>query len=412
MARSVHRFRVGYCVFTPNSVRLGFLRESRPANTPLGNTSTKVYLAAHHLRDRGRLLRWLGKRMALDASYVPLRGVFLCDRCGSLTIKQRKVSHVAALEGITRALSGLNTTVVTTELLRQCNQAVGGVAQLCESQANIVAVIAKHGASRQRLMEEYKALLAAGGNRTVGPYQLAALALSNPATVDYLLNSASLSGGQKLAEIEGFLLGGRLIYVSGPIEMYDKAELGEEVEPTPQAPPSKQTISLGADKTAKHSRRFLHRLIIGLRWAYNYKQLPGFAGDGHFADLLEVAADTARLARETFGEDHARTLQFLALAQKEHGYYTQALSTLEKSYDICSKKWERLGNYKSFLTERTQMLLDQAEALRQISEVQLLMGDVFGAQQNAEQAFSLSDKARTTVTLDPDVHNALEQCTI
>jgi CHAT domain-containing protein/tetratricopeptide (TPR) repeat protein len=286
--------------------------------------------------------------------------------------------------------------------------AFSGLLDYCESQQPIALVIAKHNVTREDLRRQFWTLLTEGGGRTFGGHHVAVLAFANASTLNYLLSSPAEPPDRKLSEIEGYLQGGRLVYVSSFEALPDEADRRAAAPfidegPRPEAddePPA----STAPPEAPTRKRALLVRAFLLFRWASLRRQLPALAGDGRFAELLDVATRAASTARDCFGEDDVRTALFLSLAQKEHGDYAEALATVRRAQRISEREWELLGNVRGAATQHGHMLLEQADCLRQSASIRLAMGDHEGALQDVERALERFAAQRTRFNADSEAY--------
>ncbi len=249
----------------------------------------------------------------------------------------------------------------------------------------------------------------------IGGYQLAALAFSNASTIDYLLSIPRITPNEKLKNIERFLLGGHLVYVSDQVETSSEEDRVAETEfsDASTAQPTVKAVSSTSIKETTRSKVSIWRKLIDLfRWAFRHKQLATLASQGSFAELLTLATEAATLERECFGEEDVRTLQFLALAKKEYGDYAEALSALRSANQKSQREWEVIGKTRYAALDHGRMILEQVEGLRQASEIQLLMGDDDGAMQDIEHALKLLVEQRIYIVVDPEMNMLRETCNI
>ncbi len=394
---------------------LGFSKESRPATTSVGQLQRRfiwpfIIFALAGAYYGGWAWGWLWTPLiySLPAIVFVIVGVRL-----KKNEKRRDFykALVAIHENFETVPDISNTKAVTAE----GRKAINGLLDFCESQQTLALVIAKHKATRSELSEQYLTLVTNGGNRAFEGCQLAALAFANASTLDYLLSSPTTTPNDKLTNIERFLMGGHLVYVTGQVETsYEEDRVTEAKfsEASTAQPMDNVVSSTGICESTKSKVSILRKLIDIFRWAYRRKQMANMASAGRFEELLKVATEAVALARESFGEDDVRTLQFLALAKKEHGDYSEALSALRSANQISQREWELLGKTQFAALEHGRIIIERAEGLRQASEIQLLMGDDKGAMQDLEHALELLGEQRRYIVVDPEVNMFRETCNI
>lgn len=389
---------------------LGIARQSRPENTAVGQLQRKfvwpyIIAALAGAYYGGWARGWL--YMPLASLLPAIVFVVVAIR---LTKSERRHGRIQALDAVATAIADLPDLSDAEAVRRQVNDAFSGLLDFCESQPAIAVVIAKHNATRRELTEQYVTLVTNGGGRAVGGYQLAALAFSNASTLNYLLSSPTTPPDRKLTDIERFLLGGTLVYISKVEGSSDEADrLAEARLSEASTAPARSTADRGS---TQRKGSMLRRWFLLFRWAYLRRQLASLAGDGRFAELLDAATEAAAFVRDSLGEDDARTLLFLAAAQKEHGDYAKALATVRHAQEISDHEWEVFGKTRLGLMEQGRILLEQADGLRLAAEIQLVMGDDDGAQQDVERALDLLEKQQIRITTDPEAHSLRERSII
>ena len=394
---------------------LGIGKESRPENTAVGALQRKFVLPFILSALAGAIYGgWSRGWLWTPLAYLPVAVAFIVLNARHERSKGRQ-RFDAVLGTLTTVFAQEPDAIEIDGLTGERMQAFGALLDYCESQRATALVIAKHEATRADLTEVYRSLVMGGGNRVATGYQLAALALANPTTLEYLLSNSELEPERKLSDIAAYFDGRPLAWVvekrGAPDEIESAAETAFVSTAVAKPVGEEQGQESGGDRPNRWGSAG-RRVFAGLRWAYRRRQLAAMAGDGRYAELLEVASEAAELARIAYGEDDAPTLHFLALAQKEHGSYAEALRTLQTALDVTEREWNLFANTRLGATERGTLLLQRAEGLRQSAEIHLLMGDDEAAQESVEQALEQLGDLRSRVQMDPEGYAQRETNTI
>jgi tetratricopeptide (TPR) repeat protein len=248
----------------------------------------------------------------------------------------------------------------------------------CESDELLLSTIARHGASREELIDLYNDLLAAAERAEFKGRNIAEYALTNERCLHFLLSSRNSSIDYLAKTIMDGLTSGHFGYV---VMVGETTESNDDRISNDHLDEEKSGTALAPTKLP-----ILYRIVVYIRYIYHSMRAERLLEVARYSEAAEHAELAVRTIFDYCHEDDPEMLNCLARANLGRAEYSKARQALERARKVVSNEMERFLSDDQKLKIRGDLLFTSAESHCLLAEVLLAINDLDGAIDSARRA--------------------------